>query len=290
MPSHVYARTGRYEDARTTNVKAVAVDEKYIADQKPEGVYPLMYYNHNIQFIWFTSCREGNNAEALAAARKMTGNLPIDLIRQMSMLELAPPYPIMTLARFGRWDDVLAEPGPPSDLRYASGVWHYARGLARAAKGSPADAQAELDSVRALSELVPPDQPVSINFAKPILRMSASALAGEIARRGKQMDEAVRALRAAVAIEDSLHYDEPPTWYYPVRHMLGAALLEAGNPREAEAVYRDDQLRHPENGWSLFGLAQALRAEGLTDEANRTEERFKKAWGQADVVLTGSAY
>ena len=290
MPSHIYARTGQFDEARLVNVKAVAVDEKYIDDEEPAGAYPLMYYNHNIQFIWFTSCMLGRSAEALAAARKMKGHLSDDVVRQMTMLEMAPPYPIMTLARFGRWDEVLKEPLSPPDLRFASGIGHYARGLALAATGKIAEARAELDSVRALSAMVPADQMVSINFAAPMLRVAASALEGEIAFAVKDDDAAVRNLQIAVAGEDSLHYDEPPTWYYPTRQQLGAVLLDAGRTREAEAVFREDLKRHPENGWSLFGLKQALHAQGKTADAAAVETRFKKVWAGADVALKSSAY
>jgi tetratricopeptide (TPR) repeat protein len=288
MPSHIYARTGRFDEARIANEKAIAVDEKYIDDEEPEGVYPLMYYNHNIQFLWFTCCVEGRSVEALAAARKMKGHLSDDMVRQMPMLEMAPPYPIMTLARFGQWDDILKEPLPPPDLRYASGVTHYARGLALAATGRLAEARAELDSVRAMAAIVPADQMVSINFAGPLLRVAVSALEGEIAAAAKDPDAAIRNLRNAVACEDSLHYDEPPTWYYPTREQLGAVLLEAGRAKEAETVYRNDLLRHPENGWSLFGLAEALHAQGNSGEAAAVEARFKKAWAEADVTLKPS--
>jgi tetratricopeptide (TPR) repeat protein len=290
MPSHIYARTGQYDEARLTNEKAVAVDEKYIAEQKPEGVYPLMYYNHNIQFVWFTSCMEGRFAEALSAARKMRGNLPDEFVRQMSMLELAPPYPIMTLVRFGHWEDVLKEPMPPADFHYASGVSHYARGIAFASTGRIPEASEELDSVRAAAAAVPVDQAVSINFARPMMRMAVSALTGEIALARKDPDAAARELVAAVAIEDSLHYDEPPTWYFPVRQQLGRALLAAGRAQEAEAVYRDDLMRHPENGWSLFGLAKALNAQGKAPEAAAVDARFKKAWSKADVTLKASVF
>jgi len=290
MPSHIYARTGQYDEARLTNEKAVAVDEKYIAEQKPEGVYPLMYYNHNIQFVWFTSCMEGRFAEALAAARKMRGNLPDEFVRQMSMLELAPPYPIMTLVRFGHWEDVLKEPMPPAEFHYASGVSHYARGIAFASTGRAAEASAELDSVRAAAAAVPVDQAVSINFARPMMRMVVFALKGEIALARKDPDAAARDLAAAVTMEDSLHYDEPPTWYFPVRQQLGRALLAAGRAQEAEAVYRDDLMRHPENGWSLFGLAKALNAQGKAPEAAAVDARFKKAWSKADVTLKASVF
>ncbi len=290
MPSHIYARTGQYSEALEQNRRAVAVDEKYIAEQKPEGVYPLMYFNHNIQFIWFAAMQEGRSAEALAAARKMVGNLPPELIAQMSMLEMAPPYPIMTLVRFGRWDEALKEPGPPAAERYARAVWHYARGMASAGQGDRAGAATALDSLRAGAALVPPDMMVSINPAPLLARVAVSALAGEIAARGQHTDEAVRLLTLAVAEEDSLHYDEPPTWYWPVRHALGSALLGAGRAREAETVYREDLRRHPENGWSLMGLAKALRAQNRAADAAAVEARFQKAWAQADVKLPGSTY
>jgi tetratricopeptide (TPR) repeat protein len=290
MPSHIYARTGRYADALERNKVAVAVDEKYIADQKPEGAYPLMYYNHNIQFIMFSAMMEGRSGDAIAAARKITGNVPAEMISQMSMLEMVPPSPVLMLVRFGRWDEALKEPLPPSSERYASGICHYARGVALAAKGRFEPAMAELDSVRAMAAAVPADMLVSINLAAPLLRLAASALAGEIATRKGRTDEGVRMLTLAVATEDSLHYDEPPTWCYPVRHTLGAALIRAKRATEAEAVYRDDLLRHPENGWSLYGLAQALRGQGRTKEAGEVEARFRRAWANADVKLAASAY
>ena len=290
MPSHIYARTGRYDEARQRNRVAVAVDEKYLAEQKPEGVYPLMYYSHNIQFIWFTAMMEGRSEEALAAARKVVGNIPSEMLAQMSMLEFVPPYPALTLVRFGRWDEALEEPLPPPSQRYASGLVHYARGVAFAAKGRFGPANAELDSVRAMASAVPADMAISINFAAPLLRIASSALAGEIATRQGNTDSGVRLLKLAVATEDSLHYDEPPTWPYPVRHTLGAVLLKAGRARDAEAVYRDDLRRHPENGWSLNGLAHALRAEGREADAVAVDARLHKAWAHSDVTPTASAY
>jgi tetratricopeptide (TPR) repeat protein len=290
MPSHIYARTGRYADALERNKVAVAVDEKYIADQKPEGAYPLMYYNHNIQFIMFSAMMEGRSEDAISAARKITGNVPGEMIAQMSMLEMIPPYPAQMLVRFGRWDEALKEPLPPSSERYASGICHYARGVAFAGKGQFESAAAELDSVRAMAAAVPADMIVSINLAAPLLRVATSALAGEIDTRKGNTDEGLRLLKLAVATEDSLHYDEPPTWCYPVRHTLGAALLKAGRAKDAEAVYRDDLSRHPENGWSLNGLAQAVRAQGRTQEAADVDARFRRAWANADVKLVASAF
>ncbi len=212
------------------------------------------------------------------------------MIAQMSMLELVPPYPIMMLLRFGRWDDVMKEPMPPASQRYATGLFHYARGAALSAKGQYDAATAELDSVRAMAAAVPLDMIISINLARPLLRVATNALAGEIAARKGQNEDGIRLLRLAVAGEDSLHYDEPPTWPYPVRHTLGAVLLKAGRAKDAEAVYRDDLRRHPENGWSLRGLALALRAEKRATAAAAAEARFRRAWAHADVKLAASAF
>jgi tetratricopeptide (TPR) repeat protein len=250
----------------------------------------MMYYPHNVHFIWFSACMEGRSAEALAAARKVAAYVTPEMVRMMTTIEFVPPLPALTLARFGRWEELLREPAPPAELRYASGLWHYARGLALVATGPPAEAHAALDSVEAILAVIPADLGVSTNQARPLLRIARSALAGEIARAEGRTEEGLRALRQAVAAEDSLHYDEPPTWCYPVRQMLGAALLAAKLGKEAEIVYREDLRRHPENGWSLLGLAQSLRAQGNDQEAGRVDARFRKAWARADVTLSASAY
>jgi len=232
-----------------------------------------MYFNHNIQFIWFAAMQEGPQApSALAAARKMVGNLPPELIAQMSMLEMAPPYPIMTLVRFGRWDEALKEPGPPAAERYARAVWHYARGMASAGQGDRAGAATALDSLRAGAALVAPRHDGQHQSGAAAGAVAVSALAGEIAARGQHTDEAVRRSRSAVAEEDSLHYDEPPTWYWPVRHALGSALLGAGRAREAETVYREDLRRHPE---------KRLVADGAREGAARPESRRRRRRGRS---------
>ena len=290
MPSHIYARVGRYDDAVERNQLAAAADEKYIAAEKPAGVYPLMYYTHNIQFIWFCSMMEGRSADALAAARKMVGNVPEEIINQMPMLELVPPYPVLTLARFGRWSEVLEEPAPPPGQKYATGVWNYAQGVAHAARGEGDDARRSLAAVQSAARSVPSDLMISINLAGMLLRTASHTLAGEIALRERKSADAIRELQLAVAAEDSLHYDEPPTWYYPVRQSLGAALLGANRAKEAEAVYQEDLRRHPDNGWSLYGLMLAQRAQGRTRDADATEAQYKQAWARADVTLTGSAF
>jgi tetratricopeptide (TPR) repeat protein len=290
MPSHIYARVARYDDALHSNERAVALDEEYLTAQKPAGVYGLMYYNHNIHFIWFASIMQGRSAKALAAARKIAGNLTPEIVAMVPMIEHVPAIGAATLARFGRWEEVLREPQPPRAQRYATGSWHWARGLAYAGLGQLGPARTALDSLQAAHASLPPDLMIVLNNGKQLLRIASGSLAGAIATREKRWDDAVRHLQAAIATEDSLHYDEPPTWYFPVRHQLGATFLAAGRAAEAEAAYRADLARHPGNGWSLFGMSQALRVQNKTAEATEFETRFRKEWARADVTLTASAY
>ncbi len=290
MPSHIYARTGRYDDAVRRNQIAMAVDEKYIAEQKPQGLYPLMYYNHNIQFVWFCAMMEGRSAESLAAARKMAGNVPDSVLAQMPMIQFVSTYEFLTLLRFGKWKALLATKAPPEEQVYSRAMWHYAQGLAAAVGQDEAGAASHLAALRRAATGIPADMMISINYAAPLLRVAVHALEGEIAGRRTRRQEAIAAFKAAVAAEDSLHYDEPPTWYSPVRQRLGAELLVAGRSHEAETVYREDLLRHPENGWSLFGLQRALEMQGRTKEAAAVAERFKRAWARADVKLEASMF
>jgi tetratricopeptide (TPR) repeat protein len=233
---------------------------------------------------------EGRSALALEHGRKVAGNVSPELVAQLPMIEFVPPVPVLTMVRFGRWDEVLAEPAPAASMRYASGIWHYARGMAHAAKQDEAKARTALDSVRAIAAAMPPEQMVSTNYAKALLEVAGQVLVGEIARRAGRHDEAITHLRAAAVLEDGLTFDEPPTWYYPVRQSLGAALLAAGRAGEAEAVYRADLGRFPDNGWSLKGLEQALRAQGKTKDADATAARFKTAWARADAEIPASVF
>jgi tetratricopeptide (TPR) repeat protein len=191
--------------------------------------------------------------------------------------------------RFGRWDDVLALPRPADDLPYTLAMWHHARGLALAAKGRVADAEASLAEIRRLAAMVPADRIVADNQPAALhLEVAEKVLAGDLAARRKRTDDAVRLLTEAVAAEDRMPYMEPPPWYQPVRHRLGAVLLSDGRVTEAEAVYREDLRRNPENGWALTGLREALRRGGKRDEAAAVEERRYRALARADVKLTAS--
>jgi len=291
MPAHIYWRVGRYEDAVQANIRAVRADEVYFEKRQPSPIYRGLYYPHNIDFIWQSASMEGRGAETLRAARQFAGAAPPDMVRQMSDMETAPAAPYFALARFGRWEEILSQPAPPAEFPYVTGAWRYSRGLAFIATGRRAEAEAELAAIRQISESVAPDRTLAGFFkTKTILGLADNVLAGEIAARTGQTDVAVQHLLAAVAEQDGHWFTEPPVWYYPVRQSLGAALLSGGRPVEAEAVYRDDLKRNPDNGWSLFGLAQSLQAQGKTADAAAAQARFQQVWVLADVTLSASRF
>ena len=283
MAAHIYIRVGRYADAIESNVHAVHTDESYIEDQRPMGVYPIGYYPHNLHFLSFAATMAGRSATAIDAARKLLTKTDLQVARQVPMVQSFVPFLDLTLVTFGRWDDVLQQPLPPTDLHYASTMAHYARGVAFAATGKSAEAAAELDAVKQAAT-------AATGEGKPVLEIAMHALMGEIAARRGQLDEAITHFQAARGIEDGILYFEPPLWYYPIRHSLGALFLRAGRPAEAEQVYREDLKRFPENGWALFGLLQALRAQGKTADADQAEQRFRQAWQGADVTLVASRF
>ena len=284
MPGHIYIRVGRFNDAVEANVHAVHADETYIADQRPQGIYPLAYYPHNYHFMAFAATMAGRGAEAVRAARNVVRNVPVDVAAVVPELQLLVPFAHLTLASFGRWDEVLTEPAPPVSLRFPTAMVYYARGVALASKGRLTESGVALDSLRDIAA------GVTASPHKEVAQIAVQALLGEIhARRGLTVG-AIEHFRAAAAIEDALAYMEPPYWHYPIRHSLGAALLASGRAAEAEAVYREDLKRFPENGWALFGLRQALVAQGRSAEASEVTRRFEKAWRMSDVKLTGSRF
>jgi tetratricopeptide (TPR) repeat protein len=206
-------------------------------------------------------------------------------MRQVPPFEGYAPTFLYTLARFSRWGDILKQPAPPSDLRYATAAWHYVRGLAYTAQAKPDSAAVERDSLVVITLAIPADRLVHQNSAKSVLQVAIRHLAGEMAARAGSTKLAVQQLGKAVSLEDELTYEEPPAWYMPMRQRLGAVLLVAGRPKQAEKVYRADLAHRPENGWSLYGLEQSLEAQNRTREAAKVAKRFEKAWKTADVKL-----
>lgn len=291
MPSHIYWRVGRYADAVKVNAAAVETDRAYFKTAQASELYRGMYYPHNIDFIWQAASMDGRSAETLRAAREFASTAPPEMIKAMPDMETAPVAPMVALVRFGKWDEVLAVAPPPSDWIYTRGVRHYARGLAFNAKGQAAEARREFGELDAVLRSVPAERTLAGFFrTKNVLQLAANVLAGEIAAKAGDFATAERLLRAAVEEQDTHWFTEPPPWYFPVRQALGAVLLQANRPRDAEGVYREDLKRNPGNGWSLFGLAQSLRAQGNAAEAARVDDDFRKAWARADVRLTSSRF
>ena len=284
MPAHIYIRVGRYADAVEANVHAIHSDEAFIEGQRPVGVYPIAYYPHNIHFLSFAATMAGQSGKAIEAARALVAKTPVDVARQVPFVWPFVPFLHLTLVNFGRWSEVLDEPPPPSDLRVPFAMVQYARGVALAATARWDEAAAALDSLTRIAA------ETSSGDNKTMLEIASHALLGEIAARRGQLDDAVSHFKEAIRLEDGFLYFEPPTWYYPVRHSFGAVLLKAGRPAEAEAVYREDLKRFPENGWSLYGLLASLRAQGKHAEATGVDARFRRAWARADVTLTASRF
>ena len=289
MPAHIYERIGRYDDAVTANRKAVESDRAYAAMAKPQGFYH-MYMSHNSHFLSWTYMVQGRSAEAIHASRAAAALVSPEMARTMQGTDFFIAEPMFAMARFGKWDDLLKEPAPPEGLPYMRGIWHYTRGLAQTAKGQMDEAQSSRDSLAAIRDATPDDAIEDLNSAKALLTIALDLLSGEIAFKRGDKEEAVRLLQEAVKGEDATRYSEAADWIYPARHHLGKVLLAAGRAPEAEAVYRDDLKRNAENGWSLFGLAQSLRAQEKMAEAAEVEARFKRAWAKADVKITASAF
>jgi tetratricopeptide (TPR) repeat protein len=290
MPSHIYIRIGRYNDAAEVNAKAAALDAAYIEKYDIQGPYRMMYYPHNIHFFWASATLQGRSKDALQAARDFSAKLPPEMVRQMPMVEGLYPTYLFALVRFGKWQEILKQPAPPTDLKYSTGMWHYARGWAFAATKQLDKAAAEHAKLAEIAAATPSDVRIMMNSGAALLNLASNVLAGEIAARRGRYDEAVQLLETAVSQQDNLGYEEPPAWYYPVRQSLGAVLVKAGRAEEAEAVYREDLRRNPENGWSLYGLTQSLRAQKKQEDAVETDKRFQKAWAKADVKLTASRF
>lgn len=293
MPSHIYMRVGRYADAYAVNTLAIKADEGYITQCRAQGLYPLAYYPHNIHFLAWAAMFQGRSKAALEAAGLVAEAIPVDSKdNTWALYESFRSQPMFVMVRFGQWDDMLSAPQPETDARFMNGVWHYGRGLAFAHQGKLLQAKEELGHLKRLRQETENDQSYTVGFgaAGGLLSIAEEILTGEIAARQGDYSGAIGHLERAVRLEDGLLYNEPPDWYFPVRHVLGALLLEAGLPAQAEVVYWEDLRRNPENGFSLFGLNQSLEAQGKAEAAAVINDRLRQAWKDADVELTTSRY
>lgn len=283
MPSHIYLRVGRYSDAVDANAKASEADEDYISQCNAQGLYPAAYYPHNIHFLWYSAMMEGRKTLAISSALKLAERVPLAMAEQMGTLQSYIAVPVYTYVRFGMWDDVLALPDAANNLPFSQAMLHYGRGLAHAAKGNIAQAEAELAKLKTVAKSEPVQ---SLNMRmpgvnEPLLGIASNLVSARIERaKGNDAAELV-ALQQAVALQDSLPYTEPPHWHYPVRQTLGEAQLRAGQFDEASQTFAQDLIHFPRNPWSLYGAE--LAQDGLGQPDADLQEQRVHAWRNADI-------
>jgi tetratricopeptide (TPR) repeat protein len=286
MPSHIDVRRGRWAEAVRANQKAIEADRRYRERVPQQGFY-RMYMLHNRHMLAWAALMRGQSALALSAIHDAVESIPPEWLRQnAALIDGFMAMPLEVMMRFGRWDEILTAPEFDETLPIARALRHAARGIALAAKGDLGGAKSEAQAFTAARARVPADATYGNNSAAGLLEVAARLLDGEIAVHDARMDEGLAALRAAASAEDALRYDEPPDWIQPARHALGAALLKAGRPADAEAVYREDLRRLPENGWSLWGLGRSLTLQHK--DAASVENQLARTWAEADLRLSSS--
>ena len=289
MPSHIYWRVGRYEDASLANIAAAKVDEEYIAQCNAQGFYPAAYYPHNIHFLWASSSMEGRSEIAIEAGEKVAKNVRLEMIDQFPGVEFFKTVPMLSLVQFGLWDRVLELDPPAERLEYANAIWHYARSVAYSNKGNIESAQKERQMIESLKDTNDVLHLDSIYYPASMLLEIADSLAlGEIAISNNDYQSAIQYFANAVSVQDALPYTEPPFWYYPTRLSLGKAYLLSDQADEAEVVFEENLKRYPRNGWALYGLIQALETQNK--DSSMVQKQFDIIWQNADVELTSSRF
>lgn len=293
MPSHIYINTGDYHEGSLSNVHALEVDSIYTAACHAQGAYPLSYYPHNYHFLAATATLEGNTALAWKAATQLQRHISPEIMRMPGWGTLQHYYtiPYYIAAKLSMWDTVMAIPAPERDLVYPRAIWHYARGMACLGKGDLPNARKEMDSLTRLSAdtILQHLSIWNINTTADLVQIASKVLSAGILVQASRLDSAIVALKAAVAMEDQLNYNEPPDWFFSVRHHLGAVLLKAGKYKEAEEVYRQDLKVWRRNGWALIGLHHALAQQGRAAAAKKAMGEFEIAWKYADSRIMGSS-
>lgn len=291
MPAHTYMRTGNYAGAVKANAVAADVDRKYIAEAGPNGFYPTMYYNHNLDFLASAAMMTGQFARAAQAADELVKNVT-PIIADMLMVEPFAAKKMYVLLRFAKWQDVLNLPMPDAKATVTTALFHFGRGVAHAALGAGPDAGRERDAYRAARQRVPADAMIGYNPASAIFAVCDAVLDARIAAGSRNLDSAIQAWQKAVAAEDALSYDEPSDWFYPTRESLGAAYFRAKRYEEADRTFREDLERNPGNPRSLFALWQMIGVVGEPDDpvTMLLRRRFREAWTDADVELNFSDF
>jgi tetratricopeptide (TPR) repeat protein len=294
MPSHIYMRVGRFADSYEANRRAVEADESYITQCRAQGIYPLNYYPHNIHFMTWSAMVQGRPKIALETAYKIVDKVPPELAANKNVWALYETFlsqPVFVMVRFGMWDAMLKETKPNIESKFMTGIWHYGRALAFVHTGRLAEARRELRPLtaarKAMGEL---EHYIGFGTAETLLTIAEEIVLGELAYAEGYTLEGLAHLERAVRLEDGLRYNEPPDWYFPVRHFLGAMLLDSGRPNEAEVVYAADLRKNPGNGYSLLGLRLTLEQQGKIEDARAVTKRFNRAWADATHKLTSSRF
>ncbi|MEH2237378.1 tetratricopeptide repeat protein [Nostoc sp.] len=277
MPSHIYFRVGDYEGAMEANKQAIAQDDIYIKKYQVQGTYPMMYYNHNVHFLMVASSMAGRYEDALRTADKFVANITA-INPYIPMLEGFLGSKMLIQTRFSDWDAILKTPAPNAKLPTTTALWHFARGMAKAATGKLEDAASESRALLAAKQVISTEATIGLSPASRILDIASKVLDAKIAREKHDYESAIQLLEKAVAAEDALDYVEPPDWYFPTRESLGAVLLAKGDYGEAEKVFRADLKKYPHNGRSLFGLQASLQALGKDQAAQVVKAELKTAW------------
>ena len=285
MPGHIYLQTGDFELAAKANVDASNADKAFVQRTGATGVYPLMYWTHNIHFISYARAQQGRYEDAKQSALDMVRNVG-DADMEMQMLEAFHLYPLIADLRFNRWDEILATPAPKPERKLLHAFWLYARAMAQVRKGDMKSAAATRTEFESRRKVIPEDSLYLINNkSSDFLALAAATLDAEFAWAKGEKEKSVEDWRRAIVLESKIQYDEPPAWHYPLRQSLGAALLRTGNAAEAEKVFREAIAKRPRDGRLLFGLWQSLLAQKRDNEAKFVENQFRTAWKDATVEL-----
>ncbi|MEQ8220169.1 MAG: hypothetical protein RIM68_07655 [Arenibacter sp.] len=290
MPSHIYIRVGRYEDAVKVNQAAILADEDYISQCYSQGMYPLGYYPHNLHFLWSASTLLGNSDLAIDAAKKTAEKVPLGEMVTLPFLQDFASTPLLAYTRFGKWNEILTIPYPGDEYKHLKLIWHYARGIAFVRKNNIKEAKEELEVLK-LMKNDPELETVVANYTNPsssIAQIAHGVVSGEIANAEGNIQDALEHLKQAVFYEDQLIYSEPTAWHIPVRQTLGAVLLRAQKYEEAEKVYKEDLEILRQNGWSLMGLHESLVGQNKLEEAKKIKQEFDNAWKHSDIALKTS--
>lgn len=289
MPSHIYINTGDYHAGSLANEQAVIADSIYIAECNSQGVYPQYYYPHNYHFLAATAAFEGRGAKSIEAAYKTVSILDKKYFRETGY-ETVLHYvtiPLHVLVKFEQWEKILASPQPDADLAYPNAIWHYARGMALANLNKPAEARIELDALNQLSESEDVKRIIiwSINPANQVCNIASKVLEAELKTVGGDYSSAIPLLKQAIELEDGLNYNEPPDWFFSVRHLLGDVLMNAKDYAAAETIYREDLTEWPKNGFALNGLYESLNGQNKKAEAEGVRQQMEAVWMYADSDL-----